>query len=73
MTIHIISFMNCTLILNSNNDHLEKSFCLIISVAMNASSIILIYLILKAHTRVALKSIKIPWCTMHESPFIPKK
>ena len=38
MTIHIISFMNCTLILNSNNDHLEKSFCLIISVAMNASS-----------------------------------
>ena len=51
MTIHIISFMNCTLILNSNNDHLEKSFCLI-SVAMNASSIILIYLILKTHTHV---------------------
>ena len=52
MTIHIISFMNCTLILNSNNGHLEKSFCLIISVAMNASSIILIYLILKTHTHV---------------------
>ena len=67
MTIHIISFMNCTLILNSNNDHLEKSFCLIIS------AYTYIYLILKTHTCVALKSIKIPWCTMHESPFIPKK
>ena len=72
MTIHIISFMNCTLILNSNNDHLEKSFCLIISVAMNASSMYILNPE-NTHTRVALKSIKIPWCTMHESPFIPKK